>query len=257
MPKTIWLLREQLVRAGAMDKLFERFDAALHDAGYLAMGGQIIDATVVAAPRQKLTDEEKETVRDGGTPSGWSKAKRRQKDLDARWTIKRGRSKRSEASEMRAAGVQIAVPVFGYKNHAGIDRRHGLIRRWTVTNAAAHDSRPFEDLLDPKNTASKVWADTAYRSAKNEAAMAKRSRVSMVHFRKPKGRALPARHAKANAARSAVRSAIEHVFAGQKHRMKLFVRTVGLARAKVKIGMANLAYNFSRLAWLEARATPA
>jgi IS5 family transposase len=255
--KTIWLFREQLVRAEAMDKLFARFDAALHGAGYLAMGGQIIDATVVAAPRQKLTDEEKATVRSGGTPKDWSQAKRRQKDLDARWTIKRGRSKRSDASEMQAAGVQIAVPVFGYKNHAGIDRRHGLIRRWTVTNAAAHDSRPFEGLLDPKNTASKVWADTAYRSARNEAAMAKRSRVSMVHFRKPKGRPLPARHAKANAARSAVRSAVEHVFAGQKHRMKLFVRTVGLARAKVKIGMANLAYNFTRLAWLEARAPPA
>jgi IS5 family transposase len=254
--KTIWLFREQLVRAGAMDKLFARFDAALHEAGYLAMGGQIIDATVVAAPRQKLTDEEKATIRGGGTPQGWSKAKRRQKDLDARWTIKRGRAKRTEASEMQAPGVQIAVPVFGYKNHAGIDRRHGLIRRWTVTNAAAHDSRPFEGLLDPNNTASKVWADTAYRSARNEAAMAKRGRISMIHFRKPKGRPLPARHAKANAARSAVRSAVEHVFAGQKHRMKLFVRTVGLGRANVKIGMANLAYNFTRLAWLEARAAP-
>jgi IS5 family transposase len=54
-------------------------------------------------------------VRGGGTPSGCSNAKRRQKDLDARWTIKRGRSKRSEASKMQAAGVQIAVPVFGYR----------------------------------------------------------------------------------------------------------------------------------------------
>ena len=255
--KTIWLFREQLVRAGTMEKLFERFDAALHDAGYLAMGGQIIDATVVAAPRQTLTDEEKAVVRGGGTPHGWSQAKRRQKDLDARWTIKRGRSKRSEASEMQAATVEIAVPVFGYKNHAGIDQRHGLIRRWTVTSAAAHDSRPFEGLLDPKNTASRVWADRAYRSRRNEAAMAKRRLISMVHFRKPKGRPLPAHHAKANAARSTVRSAVEHVFAGQKHRMKLFVRTVGLARAKVKIGMANLAYNFTRLAWLEGRAASA
>ena len=73
-----------------------------------------------------------------------------------------------------------------------------------------------------------------------------------VYFRNPKGRPLRAQHAKANAARSAVRSAVEHVFAGQKHRMKLFVRTIGLARARVKIGMANLAFNFNRLAWLEA-----
>jgi IS5 family transposase len=200
-----------------------------------------------------MTEDEKAVIRGGGTPSGWSKAKRRQKDVDARWTIKRGRSKRSEANEMEAAGVEIAVPVFGYKSHAGIDGRHGFVRKWTVTNAAAHDSRPFESLLDPRNTASKVWADTAYRSHRNETAMAKRGLVSRVHFRKPKGKALPARHARANAARSAVRSAIEHVFAGQKHRMKLFVRTIGLARAKVKIGMANLAYNFARLAWLKAR----
>ncbi len=255
--KTIWLFREQLVQAKAIEKLFARFDDALHGAGYLAMGGQIIDATVVAAPRQKLSDEEKAAIKGGGTPSGWSKAKRRQKDTDARWTIKRGGRKRSEASEMKAKGVEIAVPIFGYKNHAGIDRRYGLIRRWSVTSAAAHDSRPFEGLLDPNNTASPVWADTAYRSKRNEAAMAKRGLISKVHFRKPKGKPLPERHATANAARSAVRSAVEHVFAGQKHRMKLFVRTIGIARAEVKIGMVNLAYNFNRLAWLEARTAPA
>jgi len=253
--KTIWLYREQLVRAKAMETLFARFDKALHDAGYLAMGGQIIDATVVAAPRQKLSDDEKATMRGGGTPADWSAPKRRQKDVDARWTLKRGRSKRSDASEMKA-GVQIAVPMFGYKNHAGIDRAHGFIRRWTVTHAAAHDSRPFEALLDPKNTASPVWADTAYRSQKNEAAMARRGLVSMVHFRKPRGKPLPERHAKANAARSAVRSAVEHVFAGQKHRMKLFIRTIGIERARIKIGMANLVYNFSRLAWHEGRGAP-
>lgn len=76
--KTVWLSREQLVRAGAMERLFERFDAALRGAGYLAMGGQIIDATAVAAPRQKLTDEEKAVVRGGGMPPDCSTAKRRQ-----------------------------------------------------------------------------------------------------------------------------------------------------------------------------------
>lgn len=255
--KTIWLFREQLVQAKGIEKLFARFDDALHGAGYLAMGGQIIDATIVAAPRQKLSDEDKAAIKDGGTPPGWSPAKRRQKDIDARWTIKRGRRKRSEASEMKAAGVEIAVPIFGYKNHAGIDRRFGFIRRWAATSAAAHDSRPFEALLDPKNTGAQVWADTAYRSKRNEAAMKKRRLISKVHFRKPKGKPLPGPHARANAARSAVRSAVEHVFAGQKHRMKLFVRTIGIARAEVKIGMVNLAYNFNRLAWLEARTAPA
>ena len=43
--KTIWLFREQLARAGAFEQLFARFDATLREAGYLAMGGQIVDAT--------------------------------------------------------------------------------------------------------------------------------------------------------------------------------------------------------------------
>ncbi len=47
------------------------------------------------------------------------------------------------------------------------------------------------------------------------------------------------------------------MFAGQKHRMRLIVRTIGIARATIKIGMANLAYNFQRLAWLEGRIAPA
>ncbi|MDB5578140.1 MAG: hypothetical protein JWR80_3316 [Bradyrhizobium sp.] len=33
--------------------------------------------------------------------------------------------------------------------------------------------------------------------------------------------------------------------------------TIGIARAEMKIGMVNLAYNFSRLAWLHARVAPA
>ena len=53
--KTIWLYREQLTRAGAIERLFARFDAALREAGYLAMGGQIVDATVVEARRPRLT----------------------------------------------------------------------------------------------------------------------------------------------------------------------------------------------------------
>lgn len=38
---TVWLFRKRLVKAKAIDKLFARFDAALTDRGYLAMGGQI------------------------------------------------------------------------------------------------------------------------------------------------------------------------------------------------------------------------
>ena len=58
---------------------------------------------------------------------------------------------------------------------------------------------------------------------------------------------MPARTARANATRSTVRARVEHVFARQKDQMKLFVRTIGIARAEAKITLANLAYNIDRL----------
>jgi IS5 family transposase len=54
-----------------------------------------------------------------------------------------------------------------------------------------------------------------------------------------------------------VRSAVEHVFARQKGRMALVVRSIGIARARVKIGLANLAYNMRRYVWLSSKAAPA
>ncbi|AOL22421.1 hypothetical protein Ga0102493_111393 [Erythrobacter litoralis] len=80
---------------------------------------------------------------------------------------------------------------------------------------------------------------------------------SNIHQRRKPRRPLPEHVARANARRSAVRSAVEHVFAGQKHRMGLFIRTIGIQRARIKTGMANLADNFQRLAWLKGRSAPA
>jgi transposase, IS5 family len=67
---------------------------------------------------------------------------------------------------------------------------------------------------------------------------------------------MPNHTARANAKKSAIRAHIEHVFAEQKARMGLFVRTIGIARAASKIGLANLVYNMRRLVWLERQAVP-
>ncbi len=87
--------------------------------------------------------------------------------------------------------------------------------------------------------------------------MEKNGFTSQVHHKKPPKRALPEPLARANAKRSKVRAAVEHVFAHQKDRMGLFVRTIGLGRARLKIGMVNLAYNMRRLLWLQGRTLPA
>ncbi len=255
--KTIWLFRELLVRAKAIEGLFDRFDEHLRGHGYLAMSGQIVDATLVAAPKQRNSDPEKDALKAGEVPEDWKEkpAKLAQKDRDARWTMKRGRVKRLENGRPR--GPEIMIPAFGYKNHVSTDRRHGLIRKWSVTDAAANDGRQLPDLIDPENTASPVWADTAYRSKRNEKMLARQGKVSQIHFRKPRGKPMPATLAKANATRSAVRSAVEHVFAHQKGLMGLSIRTIGIARAEAKIGLVNLAYNMRRFLWLEGRTASA
>jgi IS5 family transposase len=257
--KTVWLYREQLTQAGAILRLFEHFDAALRAAGYLAMSGQIVDATVVEARQPRLTQDEKATIKAGSLPATWSKAKRAQMDTDGRWTLKRGR-KRSAVADDAPFGrprTELLIPMFGYKNHLGIDRRHGLIRSFTVTDAASHDGGQLGRLLDPDNTARPVWADTAYRSAANVALLTRRGLVPQLQRAKPRGRPMPPHIVRGNATRARVRVAIEHVFATQKCRLGLLIRTVGLARATTKLGLANLVTNMRRLAWLELRAEPA
>ena len=64
---------------------------------------------------------------------------------------------------------------------------------------------------------------------------------------------MPAATRVANARKSRVRSAVEHVFAHEKGLMGLVVRTIGLARAKLKIGLANITYNMRRFIWLERK----
>ena len=252
---TIWTFREALTKAGAVERLFELFDRQLRAAGYLAMSGQLVDASIIAAPKQRTSKAEKQAIKEGRVPEGWhdKPAKLRQKDRDARWTVKYTKAKPREDGRPQ---VDLAIPLFGYQNHISADRRHRLIRRWQVTDAAAHAGSRLKDLLDPTNTASDIWADSAYRSKKNEELLHERMLVSRIRREKPADRPMPARTARANARKSGVRAQVEHVFAEQKARMGLFVRTIGLARATTKIGLANLVHNMRRLLWLERQAAP-
>ena len=113
--KTIWLFRERLTRAGAIETLFDRFDQAVRAAGYIAMAGQIVDASLVAAPKQRNTDAEKAEIKAGCIPQSWSDnpARLRQKDRDARWTVKFSKAKPRADGTMP---VDIAIPTFGYQS---------------------------------------------------------------------------------------------------------------------------------------------
>lgn len=255
---TLWDFREALIAADALDALFARLDRAISDAGYLPMSGQIVDATLVAAPRQRNTEAEKARIKAGEKAADiWpdKPAKARQKDTDARWTVKFSKAKPKEDG---TTPIDIAIPTFGYKSHISIDRRHGIIRRGLTTDAAAHDgARLREGLIDPANTASDVWADTAYRSKANEAFLEKTGKVSRIHRKKPRGRPMAERTRQANARKSKVRARVEHPFAHQKGPMGLVIRTIGIARARATVTLANIAYNMRRWRWLDSRIAPA
>jgi hypothetical protein len=197
--------------------LFSTYEAVLRQAGFLAMGGQIVDATVVTAPKQRNTEAEKADRKAGRVPDAWKAkpAKLAQKDRDARWTIRWSKAKPAEDGAKR---IDLAVPAFGYKNYVGINRRHGLIRTWTATDAARHDGAQLPGLLSKTNTANDVWADTAYRSKANEAHLAGNGFRSRIHRKKPPGKPMARNVARANGEKSRVCAAVEHVLPGRRGR---------------------------------------
>jgi IS5 family transposase len=249
---TIRLFRNKLTETGTLRRVMKAFDWQLQKKGYIPMSGQIVDASLVPAPKQRNTDAEKEAVKAGKSAQEiWPDApnKAAQKDVDARWTLKIGGKIRFDGQGKPLP--QIALPVFGYKSHIVIDRRFGFIRESAVTSAAHPDGRMLPRLLRTDNASSEVWADSAYRSHKNEVWLASKMLVSRIHRRKPSGKTMPRNIARANAAKSSIRARIEHVFAHQKNRFGLFIRTIGIARAEAKLTLANIAYNFDRLIFHE------
>src|SRR4030095_4779717 len=68
---TLWLYREKLAKAGLIEKLFDCFDQHLAAKGYMARGGQIIDASIVPVPTQRNSRDENAELQAGRTPAAW------------------------------------------------------------------------------------------------------------------------------------------------------------------------------------------
>src|SRR5262249_36978083 len=115
------------------------------------------------------------------------------------------------------------------------------IRKWDATDASVHDSQKLDDVLDLSNTGKGVWADSAYRSAQIEARLKAKGFQSRIHRRAARNRPLSERQKSANTTRSKVRARVEHIFGQQQNSMGgKIVRTIGIVRARFKIGMMNL-----------------
>ncbi len=233
--KTIWLFREQLTQAGSIARLFKQFEGYMRESGFAAKRGQIIDASIVSIPKQRNSREENTIIKNGQTPEDWNEAKKRQKDVDARWVKKNGKN------------------YYGYKNHVSVDVKYKLIRGYAVTDAAVHDRQVFEELLDEHNTSRDVYADSAYRSEESLRRLEELKFREHVQRKGCRNRKLTKWELRGNRTRSKIRSRVEHVFGVQAMLAgTLILRCIGKIRAHAKIGLRNLAYNMHRFRMLVA-----
>jgi IS5 family transposase len=234
---TIWAFREKMGELGIAGKLFARFEEFLCQAGFNAQCGQIIDATIVKVPIRRDSREINDKVKKGEYVDEWTPAARAQKDIDARWTQKN------------------RANYFGYKDHIGSDVKFKFIRAGATTPASVHDSNEFESLLSPNSDPS-VFSDSAYMSEERVKKMASPDSpwLPCMHERKYSGRPLTDAQCSANRERSRLRVRVEHIFGAMRQRAgDLIIRTIGLARARVKLTLRNLVYNLDRFTLLASR----
>ena len=224
---TICRFKEALTRAGVLEALHDAFSNQLDEPGFQATKGQIVDAGIVEAPKQRNSREENEAIRAGDPPADRLEAKRRQKDVDPRWTKKNEQSR------------------FGYKNHVSVDVKHKFIRAWKATAANVRAGRVFEEILS-EHTSRDVYADSAYLSEESQARLKAQGYRPRIQRKGQRNHPLSAWEKQGNRTRSRV----EHVFGAQLQRARtLVVRCIGLARASAQIGLRNLAYTLDRLSF--------
>ncbi len=123
-----------------------------------------------------------------------------------------------------------------------------------ITDAAVHDSQVLGALLDAENTGDGLWADSAYRAEASVTVLTLMGFDVHINERAYRNRPLTAVQKAANRQRSQTRATVEHIFGYWVTAMggKL-LRTIGLARAKVNLGLKNLTFNFTRLVFLESQ----
>lgn len=229
--KTIWLFRENLVKAKIIDSLFYRFTGQLEQLGLITRTGSIIDASFVDIPRQRNSKDENDTIKEGKIPEEWeqedNKHKKQQKDINARWTKKNNETH------------------YGYKNHIKADKDSKLIVKYEVTSAEVHDSQALGDLIEPGKD-KVVYADSAYKGEEIESCLGEgiENQICEKGYR---NKPLTEEQKIRNKQKSKVRVRVEHIFGFMTNTMRgMNIRCIGIARASFAIAMMNLVYNMCR-----------
>jgi IS5 family transposase len=244
---TIWNFKEKLKLNGLMKKLFDKFDNYLETNGYAARKGHIVDASIIEVPIQRNSRKENDSIKKNENPESWQPQqndstrqinkklhKKAQKDTDARWTQKSGRN------------------YFGFKNHTRCDVDNKLVRDYKVTSASVHDSQAFDSVLKDIDDEKPIYADSAYKSEQIDKKLRKRGNPNRICRKGYRNHPISKKDKKWNRDYVCrIRARIEHIYGAHKHFGGDFIRSIGMARARVQIGIINLTYNLRRFVYYE------
>ncbi|HEY9006204.1 MAG TPA: IS5 family transposase [Ohtaekwangia sp.] len=233
--KTIWNYRNELMKAGLVEKLFKLLDSTLDKKGVILHEGKMVDASIIEVPIQRNTPEQNEQIKKGEFPEDWKdhEAKISQKDVDARWYIQKGKS------------------YYGYKNHIKADVKTKLITGYEVApaNVLEGDVLPF--LLDKSDRGQKLYGDKAYYQKDNEELLASKGIISRIHAKAYRYQKLTKQQQADNKRKSKTRARIEHIFAFMSNSMnRMFLRHRSINRIETSVGLMNITYNLFRLTQL-------
>ena len=229
--KTIWHFREQLVKGNIAGKLFDRFKEELHKNNLIANEGKIVDASFVEVPIQRNNREENKQIKEGKIPDEWKTHpnKLEQKDVNARWTKKNGKS------------------YYGYKDHIKADGKSKLIDSYMVTDASVHDSQETENLLEEQDKGQGLHADSAYSGQPVKEIVEDYEMKNHIHEKGYRNNPLTEEQKQSNHIKSKTRARVEHIFGFIENSMHgSFIRTIGIKRATAVVGLMNLTYNIFR-----------
>jgi len=127
-----------------------------------------------------------------------------------------------------------------------------MVKSYHVTSANVHDSQAIEELLTEKDKRQALYADCAYGGEEQRKVYKKKEVVDKVHEKGHRNKPLTEKQKADNHEKSKIRARVEHVFGFVENSMNgSIVRTIGIARAKAKIGMMNLTYNINRCVQLK------
>ena len=229
--KTIWCFKETLKQQNAVEDLFNIFNSHLEEIGLFGNKGSIVDASFVDVPKQRNNREENKEIKEGKIPEEWQKDenKLRQKDTDARWTKKNNETH------------------YGYKDHVKVDKESKLIESYTVTSANTHDSQELKNLVNDEDGQKDLYADSAYTGEEIENTLEEKKINNKIHEKGYRNNPLTDEQKEANKEKSKTRVRVEHVFGfieNSMHGSK--IKTIGIDRAAMIIGLINLTYNMFR-----------